>query len=199
MSRKKSQQNRVCCYITFRIKPQQVAPIVAKLATKSFVAKRGTLLRFLIRALFATLLYVRLRFIVFRRFCSVQPRNLGHTHEHSHGCSNVFLLVYAFKAYICKQNEMNIFFVNEMKKKLSVGISLQSFKTSRAFNLGAFKSSKHICAYNIGINKLLEEKSSPTLQTHQLSFLCVSRLSYKPHIIFLFFKYKPHYVCLCVC
>lgn len=39
-----------------------------------------------------------------------------------------------------------------MKKKLCVGISLQRFKPSRAFNLGAFKSSKHSCAYNIGIN-----------------------------------------------
>ena len=90
MSRKKSQQNRACCYITFRIKPQQVAQIVGKLATKRFVEKRGTLLRFLIRALFATLVYVR---FTFRGFCSVQPRNLGHTHENSRGCSDVFTIV----------------------------------------------------------------------------------------------------------
>ena len=62
MLRKKPWQNRACCYIIFRIKSQQVTEIVASVATKTFIAKRGTLLRFLIRAFFATLVYVRFTF-----------------------------------------------------------------------------------------------------------------------------------------
>lgn len=81
--------------------------------------------------------------------------------------------------FFCKWNE---------KKKISVGISLQSFKPSCAF-----KSSKHSCAYNIGINCWKKK-------VHQL-FKLTNFRSYAFHVCLTnrtlyFFFYKPHYVCV---